>query len=189
MPQRESLEIVHLQGLYHGELGARFGDLKRLKHLDIELAVLFGCGRVPRYDAECYALNKIPISELLPLTLESLTLRYNMLATLAKEQLQTTALHRLLSRMQRLLPSFQKLALLRERKESLTCGCKEISKHDEEVNGLFTSIEGVCRSLTLSWWMRDSTKSSSMSGSVVTNLLLRIACRDILRLVSSPVSQ
>jgi hypothetical protein len=149
MAQRESLETVHLQGLYHGELGARFGDMKTLKHLDIEFAILFGCGKVPRDNAECYVLNEIPINELLPPTLESLTLRYNMLATLAKEQLQTTALHRLLSGMQRFLPSFQRLTLLREHKESLTRGCREISKRDEKVNGLFTSIEGVCRSLNI----------------------------------------
>jgi hypothetical protein len=142
MSQRESLETVHLQVLYHGELGARFGDMKRLKHLDIELAILFGCGKVPPRNTECYALNKIPINELLPPTLESLTLRYRILATLPKEQIYITALRRLLSGKQRFLPSFRKLTSLRERKESLSRGRRGISK-------LFTSIEGVCRSFNI----------------------------------------
>lgn len=147
--QSKSLETIHLQGLYHGELGARFGGMKALKHLDIELGILFGCGNVPTDNNKCYALNKISIDELLPPTLESLTLRYSVSAMLPEEQLRVIALRRLLAGKQRFLPRFRKLILLREQKEILLDKHQGVLKCDRKVDGVYTSVKDVCRAFNV----------------------------------------
>lgn len=127
LQQSESLETIHLQSLHQGSLGVCFGGMKKLRVLDIELAVLFG------YDTE-FELKSIAIKELLPSTLELLILRYS--ANQASSEDRIAAIQRMLARKKQDLPRLRKITLLREGPR------KSWDKQDADV--VRPSIESIC---------------------------------------------